>query len=499
MDTNAESEHATVDRPMGGPLTDHRRGSSHVSSASTSSSSSFMTESESSHTSQSSSSPEASPTSSESPTQNGITISTEEHVNQLQETLNMLITERDALTVNLKSARRESQKADAALRVEIETLQRSSEKHGVSEQRAKQKILALQEAQKRAIAAAQETEEKMREVEALLPDLVKKKEKEGRECEKLEAEAAKVRKEREQIEEAEKKQIESMNAELAALNHKLEKLAGKKDKLESGTIPDLEMQLQQVVEEIDRMEAEERALEFAYASANSFCHNQPTADELGILRHPNRTSSDNVAQQPQYRGRHNSFHSAPSLSRQSIPSSQRSNTLHAPSASTTHPNLQHIWNTTPSRQAQVQRHQHTSRFTYPQSSSLSHIRGQLQQPPTILTNPNRKPSTSSGHQTHSPANGSFSSVVSSPSSNSSSSIPSPNPGTLTSVPEQAQVSSTTSTSTLSSRAPVFEPGQGLGLLSKLHRSNYAPIGTTSNGGSRSSRWKGIGESETTNK
>lgn len=491
MDTNEESEHATVDRPMGG---DHRRGSSHVSSASTSSSSSFMTESESSHTSQSSSSPEASPTSSESPSQNGITISTEEHVNQLQETLNMLVTERDALTVNLKSARRESQKADAALRVEIETLQRSSEKHGVSEQRAKQKILALQEAQKRAIAAAQETEEKMREVEALLPDLVKKKEKVGRECEKLEAEAAKVRKEREQIEEAEKKQIESMNAELAALNHKLEKLAGKKDKLESGTMPDLEMQLQQVVEEIDRMEAEERALEFAYASANSFCYNQAAADELGILRHPNRTSSDNVAQQPQYRGRHNSFHSAPSLSRQSIPSGQRSNTLHAPSASTTH--LQHIWNnTTPSRQPQVQRHQHTARFTYPQSSSLSHIRGQLQQPPTILTNPNRKPSTSSGHQT----NGSFSSVVSSPSSNSSSSMPSPNPGSLTSVPEQALVSSTTSTSTLSSRAPVFEPGQGLGLLSKLHRSNCAPIGTTSNGGSRSSRWKGMGESETASK
>ena len=107
---------------MGG---DHRRGSSHVSSASTSSSSSFMTEPESSHTSQSSSSPEASPTSSKSPTQNGITISTEGHVNQLQETL---ITERDALTVNLKSARRESQKADAALRVEIETFQRSSEK-----------------------------------------------------------------------------------------------------------------------------------------------------------------------------------------------------------------------------------------------------------------------------------------------------------------------------------------------------------------------------------
>ena len=420
-------------------------------------------------------------------------MSTEEHVNQLQETLNTLITERDALTVNLKSARRESQKADAALRVEIENLQRSSEKHGVSEQRAKQKILALQEAQKRAIAAAQETEAKMREVETLLPDLVKKKEAEERECEKLEAEAAKVRKEREQIEEAEKKQIESMNAELAALNHKLEKLAGKKDKLESGTIPDLEMQLQQVVEEIDKMEAEERALEFAYAGANSFCHNQTAADELGILRHPNRTSSDNVAQQPQYRGRHNSFHSAPSLGRQSIPSSHRSNTLQAPSPSATH-----IWNTTPSR---VQRHQHTSRFTYPQSTSLSHIRGQLQQPPTILTNPNRKPSTSLGH---SPANGSFSSLVSSPSSNSSSSIPSPNPGTLTSVPEVAPVSST---STLSSRAPVFEPGQGLGLLSKFHRSNYAPIGTTSNGGTGSrstgpsltSRWKGMGESETASK
>ena len=161
-----------------------------------------MTEPESSHTSQSSSSPEASPTSSKSPTQNGITISTEGHVNQLQETL---ITERDALTVNLKSARRESQKADAALRVEIETFQRSSEKLRSFRATCKAKDPCSSGSAKRAIAAAQETEEKMREVEALLPDLVKKKEKERRECEKLEAEAAKVRKEREQIEEAEKK------------------------------------------------------------------------------------------------------------------------------------------------------------------------------------------------------------------------------------------------------------------------------------------------------
>ena len=491
VDMSVESELAAVDRPNGGPSTDHRR---NVSSASTSSSSSFITESESSRTSQSSS-PDASPsTSSESPTPNGVTISTEEHVNQLQETLNMLITERDSLTMNLKSARRESQKADAALRAEIESLQRSSEKHGVSEQRTKQKILALQEAHKRAIAAAQEMEEEVRRVEALLPDLVKKEEKE-RECEKLEAEAANVRKEREQIEETEKKQIESMRAELAVLNHKLEKLGGKKDKLETGTIPDLEMQLRQVVEEIDKMEAEERDLELAYAT---FSHNQAAADEMGMLRHPDRTASDSAAQQPQqHRGRHHSFHSAPSIGGQSIPSTQRSNTLQAPSTSTTHPNLQHIWNTTPSRQTQVQRQQHTSRFTYPQPTSLSHMRSQPQQPPIILTNPNRKKSASTSSPHSLSSSTSFgASLVSSPSSNSSSSTMSS--GSLTSVPEQVSVSSTASTSTLSSRAPVFEPGVGIGLLSKLQRQNYASTGT----GSRSnlvSRWKGIGESETTSK
>ncbi len=500
VDMNAESELAAVDRPMGGPSTDHRR---NVSSASTSSSSSFVTESESSHTSQSSS-PDASPsTSSESPTPNGVTISTEEHVNQLQETLNTLVTERDSLTMNLKSARRESQKADAALRAEIESLQRSSEKHGVWEQRTKQKILALQEAHKRAVAAAQETEEEVRRVEALLPDLEKKTEGKGRKCEKLEAEAAKVRREREQIEEAEKKQIESMKAELAVLNHKLEKLGGKKDKLETGTVPDLEMQLRQVVEEIDKMEAEERELELAYAT---FSHNQAAADEMGMLRHPNRTASDSAAQQP--RGRHHSFHSAPLIGRQSIPSSQRSNTLQAPSTSATHPNLQHIWNTTPSRQAQVQRQQHTSRFTYPQSTSLSHMRSQPQQPPIILTNPNRKKSGSTS-STHSSANGSSTSfgasLVSSPSSNSSSTMSSPNPGTLTSVPEQLSASSTASTSTLSSHAPVFEPGAGIGLLSKLQRQSYASTGkTSSNTGTSSrpnlvSRWKGIAEPETTSK
>ncbi|KAF8341884.1 hypothetical protein F5887DRAFT_1217083 [Amanita rubescens] len=258
----------------------------------------------------------------------------------------------------------------------------------------------------------------------------------------------------------------------------------------TGTIPDLEMQLRQVVEEIDKMEAEERDLELAYAT---FSHNQAAADEMGMLRHPNRTASECAAQQPQqHRGRHHSFHSTPSTVRQSIPSTQRSNTLQAPSTSATHPNLQHIWNTTPTRQAQVQRQQHTSRFTYPQSTSLSHIRSQ---PPIILTNPNRKKSgsTSSLHQTHGSANGSFSSstsfgtsLVSSPSSNSSSTVSSPNPGgTLTSVPEQVSVSSTASTSTLSSRAPVFEPGVGIGLLSKLQRQGYASTG--------------IGEPETTSK
>ncbi|KAF8621243.1 hypothetical protein AX15_007953 [Amanita polypyramis BW_CC] len=503
------------------PSSDHHpRGPSHCITPSTSSSSSFASESESSHTSHNDSSRVASSsTSSDALSPNRVTISTEEHVSQLQHTLDMLITERDTLTANLKSVRRESQKADAALRAEIETLKRSSEKHTVAEQRAKQKILALQEAHKRATAAAQETEEEVREMEAQLPNLMQKKEEKEKEYERIEVEAAKVRKEREQIEDVERKQIEGMKAESAVLSHKLEKLGGKREKLETGTIPDLEKQLQEVAEEIETIEVEERELEQAFANGDSY-HNQMAVDEMGKLQQSRTTLESLVRQPQQQRARHNSFHGGPppgAIGRQPIGSSGRSSNLQASSILTTHPHVhqqpQQLWNTAPPRQSQSQWQQsHPRTFTYPQSNSLPHIRVLSQPPPLLINNPQRKSTTLKSSSVSSPyqLHGSPTSFTPPSPGNSSSAASSPAPGFANPAPEAVQMPSIASSSTLSSRAPAFEPSLGLGILSKggqFQRSNYGSPSPTSTGTSTSLRscgsgvggklfWNAVGEPET---
>ncbi|KAK7046630.1 hypothetical protein R3P38DRAFT_2874827 [Favolaschia claudopus] len=187
----------------------------------------------------------------------------EDRLNQLQRTLSAITSERDSLTSSLKAARRDAQKADAALRSEIEILKRASEKHTVAEHRARQKVLALQEAAKRAQISTHEMEELVVEVEAELPSL--------RECRaekedaygKVKAEADRARKEREREEEKERRKLDHMKGELTGLNNKMERLTGKREKLESSVIPDLEEQLREIELEIERVEAD--PLGYAYS------------------------------------------------------------------------------------------------------------------------------------------------------------------------------------------------------------------------------------------
>ncbi|OCH93960.1 hypothetical protein OBBRIDRAFT_723897, partial [Obba rivulosa] len=90
---------------------------------------------------------------------------------QLTHTLNMLNAEHASLGTALKTARREAQRADAALRAEIDALKRAADKHAAGEQRARQKVLALQEAAKQTAAAARELDELVADIEAALPAL----------------------------------------------------------------------------------------------------------------------------------------------------------------------------------------------------------------------------------------------------------------------------------------------------------------------------------------
>ncbi|KAF9484832.1 hypothetical protein BDN70DRAFT_825002 [Pholiota conissans] len=183
-------------------------------------------------------------------------ITLEDRLNQLQHTLSAVNSERETLLASLKTARRDAQKADSALRSEIDTLKRTSEKNAAAELRGKQKILALQEAVKRAQNATKETEELAEEVKHLEPDLYKRKQEKEVEHAKIKRDADRVRKEREDIEEKERKRIEGMKSELAGLTSKLEKLNGKQEKLEGTTIPDLEEKLKEIEAEIEREEQE---------------------------------------------------------------------------------------------------------------------------------------------------------------------------------------------------------------------------------------------------
>ncbi|KAJ7207188.1 hypothetical protein GGX14DRAFT_456510 [Mycena pura] len=187
----------------------------------------------------------------------------EDRFSQLQRALSQLSTDRDALTLSLKTTRRDAQKADAALRSEIEILKRASEKHAVSEHRARQKVLALQEAVKRAQISTREMDEMVLEVEAELPALLVQRADKEEAYSNIKQDADQARKEKDREAEKERRKLDIMKSELAGLNNKMDRLNGKREKLESSVIPDLEEQLHEIELEIERVAAD--PLGYAYS------------------------------------------------------------------------------------------------------------------------------------------------------------------------------------------------------------------------------------------
>jgi hypothetical protein len=185
----------------------------------------------------------------------GTSITLEDRLKQLQQSLALINSDRDALTASLKSARRDAQKADAALRTEIDILKRASEKNSAAEHRARQKVLALQEAVKRAQATTREMEGRVKEAEAVLPVLMTEKVGKERTYDAVRNAADRVQDERIKHVERDRKRIEVLNGELNGLNNKLDRFGGKKEKLESNLIPDLEEQLKDIEREIQEVEA----------------------------------------------------------------------------------------------------------------------------------------------------------------------------------------------------------------------------------------------------
>ncbi|KAH9477847.1 hypothetical protein JR316_0010079 [Psilocybe cubensis] len=408
-------------------------------------------------------------------------ITLEDRLNQLQHTLSTVNAEQESLIASLKSARKDAQKADAALRSEIETLKRTSEKNSSAELRGKQKVLALQESVKRANNATKEMEQAVEEIKSGLPELTSVKDQKEAEYAKIKQEADRIKKEREDVEEKERKRIDTMKAELAGLTNKLEKLGGKKDKLESTIIPDLEGKLSEVAGEI---EAEELELARLEEEDNQNMINQRFQRSLESDQ-PIDTGSPSYI--PMQRNRYHAPGEQPiPIGRPAPAPIQRPHVEinHSVNGNQSTSNL--LWSPPMSlRQAQSLVHPHTPgqmQTHSPRSQSYNAIAGH--NPSTIMLSPQRRASLNSKSVLASApsistlatsSTSSFSSLPSSTPTTSSSPASSP----INSSPTRSSPGMTAATSTLSSRAPAFEPLRPiLNGNNQLHGQGHSNSNTT---------------------
>ncbi|TFK28565.1 hypothetical protein FA15DRAFT_652788 [Coprinopsis marcescibilis] len=476
-------------------------------------------------------------------------VSLEDRLLQLRHTLSVINNERDTLLSSIKASRKDSQKADAALRAEIDALKRSSEKFTATEARTKQKILALQEAVKRAQAATTDIESEVGEMQNDVPGLLELKAAKEREYEKVKGEAERVRKTRDTEVEKERKRHESMRSELASLTNKLEKWTAKTEKHEQMIMPDLEQQLTDVQAEI---EEEEKMLEQLEMNKEFEDVNRMVLNSVGQQSSASSqifTGRQSSNEYPPYltapRSRHQSLNAPQSqgsgpgpISRPSLPAPIQRPSFSFPvsefgvSRQMNHTTSLSLSSGTAFASQQLSDHVSTSsniwsppsRSTSGRSNSLqtqsshqlqSQINGSSfvsssgqigsfrdahslyqnpnlqfqqssQQVPTILTNLSRRgslgPTTALPSSTSSTTR---SSVSLSPT------IPYSSAASMQSPPAMS-ASASLSSSTLSSRAPAFEPGRGRGLGLKILTSpiSYSPTNTTAQGSSGNGRASG---------
>ena len=422
----------------------------------------------------------------------------EEKLKLLQRDLTVVNEERETLLASLKALRKDSQKADSALRSEIEILKRSSERHALAETRGRQKVLALQEAVKRAQNATKEIEEKVKEVEAEVPGLNKAKEEKEQEYATLKKEAEKVRKERGALEEKEKKRQEAMKAELAGLAVKLEKLGAKKEKLEIGIVPELERKLKEIEKEI---EVEEQNLLKSEREENEryqqyqLRRQQRQRQQRGYHTHNLSEDHPPTSSVPIQRPRHHSSEFPTPIGRPTPAPIQRPTASNLTSSGLGYSVAgSTIW---------------TQHSTKPQSQLHSHHPQASQRPSLPLTQQTQPSFSSQLHQSHNPRSLSFHNYMAPSASNmirrsslknpisppfsttnhqsinatsttttttaaASGSSCSNTPGSsrsssksVSSSPIRSSASIVASTSTLSSKAPVFEPTRSMSLISGL--------------------------------
>ncbi|KAH7104991.1 hypothetical protein BKA62DRAFT_432217 [Auriculariales sp. MPI-PUGE-AT-0066] len=181
--------------------------------------------------------------------------SAEETAAQIRTTISSLSTEQSSLSEQLKLARRDLQRAEAALRAEIDTLKRASEKANAAEIRSKQKVLALQEAVKQSLAATSDAKAETTTVEREAATLRARERELEAQVQRLREEAAKSRALADEAVGQDNRRLADAQAELSTAESRGEKLFGKRDKLQE-LIPELETRLTNLRQENDALEVE---------------------------------------------------------------------------------------------------------------------------------------------------------------------------------------------------------------------------------------------------
>ncbi|KAG2367158.1 hypothetical protein BDR07DRAFT_339715 [Suillus spraguei] len=212
----------------------------------------------------------------------------EDRLPKLQSTLTSLQTHISELTTTLKSTRRDSQKADAVLKNEIEALNRASEKASATESKARQRIRALEDAVKRANEGREDVERGRSELEGSNPSLRKQVREKEEEFEVLKKEAAQVRREREAKEEVRRRRMEGVKSEIGSVDHRLERLYARQEKLDGTVLIDLEKTLREVEKEIQEADAEADAAAAYNATIGRSIQTQPPVSPQ-YRRHQPRT------------------------------------------------------------------------------------------------------------------------------------------------------------------------------------------------------------------
>ena len=206
------------------------------------------------------------------------------------------MSEKEHLLLQIKEGRRTSQRAEAALRAEIESVRKATEKAGALDMRAKQKTLALQEQVKQGWAASETADHDAALLAEAMPMLASKLEGIQSNARIVGAEWAEAHSREEEIREQEHRTRGEEHKKLSELQGRLDRLRLKKEKKEVE-----KAELERRLEQLDTAREEVTQKQIARASE---WRGQWEGEQRSLSAHPSLNNlSAGYAAGPAYRPR----------------------------------------------------------------------------------------------------------------------------------------------------------------------------------------------------